>query len=464
MSNDMALPLGVDDEGNLFPDPYPDLSRLVIGPSGSNKTTGSVVPTIQGLIPNHDVAINVNDIKSGEVFAQILPVAEKYGRKIGCIDDFGIYGFDNPYRLNISPFGAVIAAAIHTRENLFFAIKTATHGIIPEVDDGGRNFSFRELPRQKIHLCILMVLEMLPPSMLTPGVVYETMANPETWRSMRQNAASDGSPSLKARAQISLDMEENDPEAYYKHLNAALTSLEMYEPGSVLNSAGANATITHDELVRDGWIVCTILPQLHAEMAGLHSTLHQQAFMEAQLSGRGGRLVSINDELCNSINKEEVKRVTIQRASKKSSIYIAQTLADIEKMYGKHDLAILLDNCPVKQFLAFSNYDDAEKVSRAMGEEISVQQSISVNPQATSITGNISTGMQRVMTASELMNLDPAYQIIHIKGEGWFLLKKVFQNQLAPTCHDLGLNPQEGNRRLPPDPKFTLPTSFGGAQ
>ncbi len=68
------------------------------------------------------------------------------------------------------------------------------------------------------------------------------------------------------------------------------------------------------------------------------------------------------------------------------------------------------------------------------------------------------------MTATELMNLDPAYQVIHMKGYGWLVCPKLRQNNIAPTCHDLGPNPLENYQTLPPDPKVTLPTNPGSSE
>ena len=462
MKSEIILPLAITDDDKLVTDPYPNLSRLVIGGSGSAKSTSVNMPTNQALIAYPEIAVKVNDPKDGEGYAQFRPVAKKYNVKFGCIDDMGVYGFDNEDRIEVNALGAVHSTAKHHPEELVFTIKHTTHSIIPEVNDGGRNWIFREYPRLMLHLGILGGVEFLG-DRLTPGVLYETMADPKTWQHMRENAVHEGSPALKARAQLSLDMEDQEPEAYFKHLQAALSPLQIYESGSVLNKAGTNATITHEELCRDGWKVFDILPQRHAKQVGVHAALQQQAFMDAQMSGRGGRLINIIDEMCNSPQKYAVDLVTIQRSYQTSSLYIAQTLQDIERIYGKNELAILMDNCPVKQFLSISP-EDAEKISKMMGEEISISQSLGVNPERLELTGNISTGMQRVMTATELMNLDPAYQVIHMKGYGWLVCRKLIQNQIAPTCFDLGPNPLENNQTLPPDPKVTLPTSIGESQ
>ncbi len=454
MIDDIALPLGRTFDGDLVIDPFPNTSRLVLGSTGAAKTTSVVMPTIQALMANTSLTVFVNDPKDGECFSQILPVAKRYARRVGCMDDMGHFGWDNPDRLILNPFGAIVSAAKHDSGTLLFTIETATHCFIPEVNDGGRNFHFRFNPRLLAHLGILILVEFMPND-VRPGMLYEMMANPDTWRSARENAAIDGSADLKARARLSLDMEENDPDGYYKHMTAALMALQLYAPGSSLNSAGVGETHTHEELCRNGWLVHMVLPQRYAERVGTHFALHQFCMLQAQFSGRGGRVINIVDELCNSPQKDTVKKVTIQRSYRTSSLYIAQTFVDIENQYGEKEAAILRDNCPVVQYLSFSDAD-AEKVSKAMGDEISVSQSLNVNPERLEISGSISTGQQPVMTATELKNLDPTHQIIHLRGYGWLVCQKLFQNQIIPTAHYLGKNPLEGDP-MPVDPKVEFP-------
>lgn len=457
MSNKPVLPLGLMDDGRLVTNPYPDLSRLVIGASGSAKTTTVVMNTAQALFGYPDIACLLNDPKNGECYAQLRNVARKTGRRFGCVDDFGVYGFDNPDRIRINPYGSILAALKHSPQTVNFSIETATHAHIPEVNDGRRNFHFRERPRGDLHLGMLILAE-FKPDQLTPGGLCDMMSNPQTWRLARETAVVEGSPALKARACASLQLEDDNPEEYSRHYQAAVSALKIYEAGSVLNLAGADSSLTHEEICRGGWIVCFIQPQVHAERVGMHYALHQQSFLEAQYSGRGGTLHNIIDEMTNSPQKKAVDSVTIQRSYKVASDYIAQTLADIEKSYGQKEAAILADNCAVKQFLSF-NEADAQRVSKLMGEEISIQRSMSVNAERLEVSGSLSTGKQPVMTPDELLNLDPAYQVIYLKGYGWLVCKKLYQNQVSPTCYWLGANPQEG-AAMPPDPKVELPVHY----
>lgn len=458
-ANEADIPLGLLDDGRLVKNPYPNLSRLVIGASGAAKTTSVVMPTALASFGDPDLCVFLNDPKEGECYAQLEAVAQRTGRNFACVDDFGLFGFDNPYRITLNPFGSILTALEHSPLTLNFSIETATHAFVPEVDDGKRNFVFRENSRQKIHTGTRFLAE-FKPDRLTPGALCDLMSDPHTWKLARETAAEEGSPALQARARASLELEERNPEAYHRDYSSALSAINTYEAASILNTAGLGASITHEELCRDGWIVCFVLPQIYAQRVGVHVALHQQCILEAQYSGRGGKVRNLLDEMCNSPQKKAVDAVTIQRSSKTVTDYIAQTYADIELHYGKKQAAVLADNCAVLQYLSFSD-DDAERVSKLMGEEISIQRSMNMNSERLEITGSMSTGKQPVMAPHELKNLDPRKQVIYLRGYGWLVCNKLFQNQIDPAGGWLGLNPHEEDV-LPFDPKVTLPVHIVG--
>ncbi len=455
MSKIFRRPLGLLENGKLISDPYPNTSSLIYGASGSAKTTTVVLPLVQALMGSTAIANVTADVKDGEVYSQISTMCDKYNFRHGCLDDFKILGRDNPNRKSLNPFGAIVETAKNNPDDLLFTIQTATLALIPEVPGDNKNKYFLDMPRDEQDLGIRILLDHQH-DMVTPGALYCLMADPKVWRSAREIAAEEGSPALQSRAQQSLDMQNNDPEHYFQHLRAALFSLRIYEPGSALHNVGRDADLTHEQIIKESWIFCLVQPQRHAARVGTHLALHLQAFMHAQLKAGAGRTIYTLDELCNAPLKEAVDRVTIQRSYNASSIYIAQSRSDIQRKYGEKDAVILEENCPVVQWLSFSNVEEAEGISRAMGETKSVSQSIGLNSDKSDFTRNFSAGKERLFTPDELMNLDPNYQIIRIKGHGYIHCKKLFQNQIAPTCFDLAVNPLEGGI-LPPDPKVTLP-------
>ena len=259
---------------------------------------------------------------------------------------------------------------------------------------------------------------------------------------------------MRAAARTILEMREHNPEHYTQHLQAALAALKIFGKGP-LKEAGRHPTLTCKELIEDGWIVCVINPARFTDRLGAYYALIFQSILNAKIGGAKGRLDLIIDEVCNAPMRDAIARVTIQRAYGIRSRFIAQSRQDLVRRYGERETAILEENCTTKQWLKFSNFEEAERVSRAMGDRTSVSGNLSVDSERSNIGGSFSTGKERHFTADELMRLPPDEQILHIAGVGFIHCRKIRQNQIAPYCYDLGDNPLEG-RRLTPEPKVNL--------
>ncbi|MEO1688252.1 MAG: type IV secretory system conjugative DNA transfer family protein, partial [Pseudomonadota bacterium] len=106
--------------------------------------------------------------------------------------------------------------------------------------------------------------------------------------------------------------------------------------------------------------------------------------------------------------------------------------------------------------MAFSSFEEAERVSKAMGEEHAVSSGLSGAADGAASQASMSLIRQRVLSPAELMAMPADRQLIHVKGAGFFLAGTISQNQIAPFCHLIARNPLEGGR-LPADPKITFP-------
>ncbi|MGL1921243.1 MAG: type IV secretory system conjugative DNA transfer family protein [Hyphomicrobiales bacterium] len=455
MSNDKRI-LGITFNGKVLFDPYPSTSSIIYGATGAAKTTSVVVPAVESLLSNNKLALIINDVKDGEIAAQIGECCQKYNRRFGVLDDFKVLGEDYPYRLSLNPFGSIVSTHKKNPTDVLYAIEAASQALIPEPQNDSKNQYFRDVPREEIDLGVRILLSHRP-DMVTPGGLNALMGDPEVWTSAVNIAAEEGDPALMARAQQSIAMRENDPEHYFQHSRAAVTSLRMYEPNSTLHHAGFDADITHEQILKGSYVFCLVQPQQHTARLGSHYALHFNSFMDAQLTGNSGNALYILDELCNAPLKPAVERVTIQRSYGGRSLYIAQSRADIERKYGVKETTILEENCPVIQWLSFTSFSEAERVSKAMGEQQNVSQSIGFNSDKLNFSNNINTGKERLFAPDELMNLNPDEQIIFIKSVGFIHCRKLFQNEIAPYCYDLADNPLEGGR-LKPNPKITLST------
>ncbi|MFG1342228.1 type IV secretory system conjugative DNA transfer family protein [Xanthobacter autotrophicus] len=452
MNPDIRRIVGITFDGRPIFEPKGTANSYILGAAGSGKTTSVTIPIVQSLLADTGRAIIINDVKNGEIAAQIAPLCARYGRCFGVIDEFAVLGANFPYRLSLNPFGPILGSHPHDRP---FVVEAINRVLVEEPGDDAKNFFWRENQREVLDV-VESTLHGRTSRLVFPGSAYALLNDPETWIAALTIEAEDGEPPLRGKARQLLDLRDNNPEHYSQHVRGALSALKAFGAEPLAN-AGRGAHLTHADLIRDHWVVCLVSPVRHAYRLGPFYALHLLAFMNAQLSGAIGRTDYILDEFCNAPLKEMLDRVTIQRGFGARSHFIAQSHQDVVRKYGQKEAALLEENCTVKQHLKFTRFEEAERVSKAMGEMVSVSRGLGISSEHLGISGNFSTGRERVFTPVELMQLPDDEQIVHVAGVGFIHCKKIRQNQIAPTCYHLGDNPLEG-ARLPPDPRVTLPT------
>ncbi len=420
---------------------------------GGGKTTCGAMPAIQSLLADRDQALFVNDVKDGEIAAQIAALCKAYGRKFGIVDPYAVLGADNPHRIELNPLSAVQVADSEGHVDVPVILDKVTNTLIEEPSGDERNRYWRESPRDFLHTASRIVLAHNP-RLLTPGGLYAMLADPHTWGSALACEAADPDSAQRCDAQRLLALKTDNAEHYTQHLNAAVSALRLFAY-SPLDEDGRRAELTHAELLRDGWVVCLIAPARLADRLGSYFALHTLSAMEAQLTAGSGRACFVLDEFCNAPLREAVTKITLFRAYGLKCLYIAQSRQDAVRRYGEREIATLEENCTVKQWFKVSNFEEAERLSRAIGEAVSVTSSLGLSTEQPALSTTLNTGRQRLFTPYELMSLPDDEQILHVAGLGFVHCRKIRQNQIAPSCNLLGDNPLEGGR-LTPDPKVWL--------
>lgn len=445
--------IGLTFDGRPIYEPNPNASALIYAAMGGGKTTSIAVPAVECLLADHAQALFINDVKDGEIAHQIAEMCRKHGRKFAVVDEFGVLGREYKHRLSINPIGALQTALLESVSHLPFIIEAVVHALIEEPPNEKRNFYFRESPRFVTATGLNILLSSFP-NLATPGGLYALLSDPEVWLKALESAVDDNEAEYVGDARRVLEMRQYNPEHYSQHMQAALSALKIFSFGP-LRDAGRNADVTHAELIRDKWVVCFVNPLRYAERIGPLFALHSLSLLNAQLSGKYGRSCFILDEFCNAPLRALVGGITGFRAYGLRCLYITQSRQDVISKYGERETAVLEENCAVKQWLKFSHFDEAERVSKAIGDGLNISYGLGFNSDREGFSGNLGTGKDRLFTPHELMSLPDDEQIIHVVGVGFIHCKKIRQNQIAPYCHELAPNPLEGGA-LPPDPKVAL--------
>jgi len=402
MSKPARCLLGLDFEGRPLFEPK-SAHKLLLAAAGGWKTTAGAVPWLLSLLCDGSRAIVINDCKDGEIAAQCAHLCAAYGRNVATIDDFGVLGADNPYRISLNPFGSVTDAFEKKNGELIFASENATHALIEEPPKDQRNAYWRDEPRT-LNEFSLSALLARNPRLATPGSVWKMIADPQVLQAAAKNEAIEGDEALQALARHVLGMHKNQ-EHFPQHRSAALKSLRIFGAGSALHFAGADADLTHRELIEEKYIVFVVGPVRHMERLGSYYALHLQSFCDALLSGESGAVDFILDEFTNAPLKALVSRLTTMRGYGGRCHMIAQSRSEIQRKYGEKETSTIEENAILKQWFGFSSFEEAERVSRAMGEAQNVSHTMGVSSDRPEFSGNFQTGKERLFTPDELMQL-----------------------------------------------------------
>lgn len=417
---------------------------LLLAANGSGKTTSGLMPSLFSLVASADrPAILVMDGKNGEIAAQCVPMLAAYGIPTAVVDDMGVRP-ELPGRIALNPLGALLGAKDSAS---VFATEKVTHALISDPPDGdSKNQFWRDGPRGLVEFAAESIKSRTP-HLATPGGLWAMLANPALLHQAAELEAASADGRLKTLGQNVMAM--MGTEYYPQHREAALKALNIFALGSQLHDAGAGATATHSGLVAAGAVIFVIGPQEYMTRMGAYFALHLMGFLDA-LYREAGPLAILNDEFTNTPLKSFVDALTTIRGFGGEAHNIAQSRSEMVRKFGERECQTIEDNAIVKQWFGFSSFEEAERVSKAMGQEISIESNLGVDmSDGEKINLSNSFGRQAQMSAAELMAMPADEQLIHVKGVGFIRAKKLRQNQIAPFCHDLSPNPLEGGVLLP---------------
>lgn len=446
--------IGLTLEGN---DPIfaPPGHSSIYGANGSGKSTSVVVPAIQSFASAApDKAMMVLDSKDGELAAQCAGMLRDMGLHVAVVDDMNTRPELAEFRISLNPYGSLAAACARDPTEVVFASETVTETLIPEPADGDeKNRYFREAPKTLLEFGLGTLLKRST-SLTTPGALAAIIYDPDMLTSFAEIEAEEGTGLLRAQAKAVIDMRGH--EHWAQHLEAARRALRIFAPGTRLHEAGNAAEWTHESLIRNGSVTFLIGQQKYMQRLGAYYAAHLMSFASALYSGAGA-LNFIGDEWSNSPVRELVSSATTLRAYGGALTMVSQSVSEVIRKFGELEAQTLEDNSITKQWLGFSNFKEADKISKALGEQHAVATALGNDGASLTTSTNLSLIKQPHMSAAELMALPKDIGLAHIKGLGFFLYRSISQQNLAPYCNLLADNPLEGGR-LPPDPLITLAT------
>ncbi|MEO0995793.1 MAG: type IV secretory system conjugative DNA transfer family protein, partial [Pseudomonadota bacterium] len=284
---------------------------LLLSANGGGKTTRGAMPWLYSLLSTvSDRALLCLDSKNGEMGMQAAPMLAKLGVKVAVIDDMKVWPELARYRVQLNAFNPIISAYLRDPRELIYAAETITHALIEEPKDDAKNRYFRAWPRNLIEF-VLTLLVKRDPGTTTPGGVTAVLGDPEMLRSFAEIEAEEGEGRLRSLAKAITEMIGH--EHWPQHLEEAQRALRLFSEGTRLHEAGRGATLTHEDLIREGYVIFLVGPQARMTRLGAYYALHLQAFCDALYQGAGALRV-IADEFTNTPLKSLIEALTTLRA------------------------------------------------------------------------------------------------------------------------------------------------------
>ncbi len=428
--------------------------------NGSGKTTSVAVPAVMSFACSEPhKAIAVLDSKDGELASQLAPMLERMGRKVAVIDDMGTRPELAHLRVHLNPFGAACATYQRDARDVRFSTQAIAETLVPEPAEGdAKNKYFRDVPRDIIGFALHASLSRNP-EQATPGAVAGLLSDPDMLKYITEVEVEEGNPLLQSEARTLIEASAQDN--WGQHISEARRALQLFAPGTRLHDVGTQKPKSHFELINQGYVIFIVGPQRFINLCASYYALHIQAFCDA-LYDQAGALRVIADEFTNTPLKSLVAALTTLRAYGGEIHMISQSRSEVVRKFGAKETQTIEDNSITMQWLSFS-FDEASRVSKAMGEGHTVMRGISGSAAELKTQTNLSLAKQPHMTPAELMALPRNWILNHVKGLGFFFTERLTQANIWPYCDHYADNALEG-ARLPSDPKvtFVAPAGFIG--
>jgi len=477
--------LGIDLEGYLLfmPHRLRPTFRMFIGPQGSGKTLTQSVNSIPltalsnnmrstWKAENNRPNLFVTDNKC-EIAQQVVRGLKRCGIDIQMIDPEGVmaaYGYTDMNANLLEPLIECVWSSdprIRAQSNL---VATELFSIcISTPESAGSSAVFFDNGGRDLGLILSTYSAHAHPETATFGRLYHTLSDPsrtkEALRTARDYRAGDYSDpllnDLRDKAASMLDLCEAKPEYFPQFLKAARDGLSVFEPNGPYAHMGENTTARISDIRRvKNRVLFHMIPLHRIETdAKITSLLAYSVFRAAMIYPTGTHVHCVFEEFAAlNIPAFNKKMVTLRGLGVSADMYV-QSTAGIERNYGPLATREILENCDIKQFAGIDTYEQAEAVSKMLGERHAKEFDARIDKSAFENVGfSVRDAFIPVMSPQALMAMPRDEQIIKIRSV------PALRCRMIPTWEVSGLgddfldpNPLEGPApRVKPKAKIKI--------
>ncbi len=438
-------------DGHLIYEPLQASHSIVVSANGGGKSTCMALPTIMSIA--HQIkrgtpmSCDVVDPKDGELAHQAAPMLEEMGIDYAILDDWNQFP-DHPRAVAMNPLGSLVHAHETDPRSFGDVLDRVTHTLCPSVKGDGRNEYFYRSPRERLTIPLRFFLQ--ERGQVYPGLVWAAMSNPEDWVKLLELSVMSNDAALRAEASKVLEYMAKKQEHEPSHVGAALAALAPFGAGRWLHEVGSGREgkplLEHHELMRRPMILFITGRYDAVHSSANYFGLHLQATLQAQMREPAWVVHYIAEEAANAPLREIAEKMQVLRGKGARIQIITQSPAALEAAYGARETRQIFNEAVIKQYLMVTDAEEAEKLSRAIGDQVIIRPNKNLNDDNLSTQSGFSITRERLITPEALLSMPRSEQIIHIGGLGWLKCQKVHSSELGP--YRLGRNPVENKEAV----------------
>lgn len=433
-------------DGHLIYEPPNASHSIVVSANGGGKSTCVGLPTIMSIA--HQIKNGARmgcmliDPKNGELAHQAAPMLDDMGIDYAIADDWDQFR-GHPSVVAMNPLSGLVHSYRHDPKSFGDVLDRVAHTLCPSVKGDGRNEYFYRSMRERISIPMRFFLETT--GNVYPGLVWSAMSNPEDWERLLELSVTSNDPVLRADASKVLEYMAKKQEHEPSHVGGALAALAPFAAGRWLHDVGSGRedkpVLEHHELMRRPMILFVTARYDAVHSSANYFGLHLQATLLAQMREPNWVVHYLAEEAANTPLREIAEKMQVLRGKGARIHIVTNSRAALETAYGARETRQIFNEAVIKQYLMLTDAEEAEKLSRAIGDQVIIRPNKNLNDNNLSTQSGFSITRERLMPPEALMNMPRSEQVIHIGGLGWLKCEKVHSSELGP--YRLGRNPVE---------------------
>jgi type IV secretion system protein VirD4 len=281
--------------------------------------------------------------------------------------------------------------------------------------------------------------------------VARLIANPEAMdaalaEAMEMPGALGGE--LTDRALALADLRVNEPKLYNNCHVSAVQAMRPFSRAGLAARMVAGSTFDPIELKNSKTTVYVVIdPSRQAELAPVTGLITQYALLRLMRAGNTIPVRFLLDEGTNFKVENLSEALTGLRGFGIGVDFIAQSLSEVERVYGRHAVRTFVNQSDLKLFFGLADHETAEMVSRMIGSSGVATASYALGQTLMDDVGLSRAATARpALTPDELLRL-PADRLIAFAGHHRAMnLRRLSYAEIDPFRHWVEANPLTGAR------------------